>query len=263
MRQRADSKIIREDNPFLLSVGDVMAALLLIFVLLLSATLLRLEEEYSNRTDQAKAAQQLAEQRELLAEEARRAAEKIQQIATAYRKSQDDLYYSLYREFKDDLKAWSAVLNRETLSIRFQEPEVLFDAGQIQLKERFKVILNDFFPRYIRILTRPEYRDNIEEIRIEGHTSSEWQNADGDTAYIRNMELSQGRTRSVLEYVLSLITEPDLREWARSKITANGLSSSRLVIINGVEDKEASRRVEFRVRTDAEKRIGEILGMNR
>jgi hypothetical protein len=50
-----------------------------------------------------------------------------------------------------------------------------------------------------------------------------------------------------------------MKVWAKEKITANGLSSSKLILDkDGREDKEASRRVEFRVRTDAEKRIEAI-----
>ena len=49
------------------------------------------------------------------------------------------------------------------------------------------------------------------------------------------------------------------REWLRSVLTANGLSSSKLIMQDGEEDKELSRRVEFRIRTNAEERIGEIL----
>ncbi len=47
-------------------------------------------------------------------------------------------------------------------------------------------------------------------------------------------------------------------EWLRGLITANGLSSSHLIMRNGVEDKDLSRRVEFRVRTNAEKQLEDI-----
>jgi outer membrane protein OmpA-like peptidoglycan-associated protein len=43
-------------------------------------------------------------------------------------------------------------------------------------------------------------------------------------------------------------------------VTANGLSSSRLILDNnGMEDVARSRRVEFRIRTDAETRLAKIL----
>ena len=124
---------------------------------------------------------------------------------------------------------------------------MLFDNNEATLKENFKEILNDFYPRYIAILNKPEYRDNIEEIRIEGHT-------DSNGSYFHNMELSQNRTRAVLQYCMGLM-KPEQINWAKNFITANGLSSSHPIIRDGVEDKSLSRRVEFRVRTNAEKQL--------
>lgn len=262
-RKRRGGMPDSEDNPFVLSIGDLMAALLLIFVLLLSATLLELQREFAVRKANAEEAQQLALVREDLAKKAQISAEKIQELAKTYKKLRKDLYADLYAEFKDDLERWSATIDEETLSIRFKEPSVFFDAGKHTLKSQFKEILRDFFPRYVQLLYQDKYRENIEEIRIEGHTSSEWTFENGvKNAYFLNMELSQGRTRSVLEFGLGEIPTSELRVWARSKITANGLSSSKCIIgTDGCEDKESSRRVEFRVRTDAEKRIGDILGV--
>ena len=73
------------------------------------------------------------------------------------------------------------------------------------------------------------------------------------------MELSQCRTRSVLDHVLQIPEIKEKKGWLKQFVTANGLSSSKLIEFNGEEDKEKSRRVEFRVRTKAEKRIVEIL----
>lgn len=128
---------------------------------------------------------------------------------------------------------------------------MLFDEGKAVLRPKFKEILDDFFPRYIAVLSRPEYRDNIEEIRIEGHTNS-------NGGYYSNMELSQDRTRAVLQYCFSLMPS-DLQNWMQGLVTANGLSSSHLILKkNGEEDKDLSRRVEFRVRTNAEKQLEDI-----
>ena len=49
--------------------------------------------------------------------------------------------------------------------------------------------------------------------------------------------------------------KPEQINWAKNFITANGLSSSHPIIRDGVEDKSLSRRVEFRVRTNAEKQL--------
>ncbi len=186
--------------------------------------------------------------------------ERIEKIAVTYNRLQNDLYDDLKREFKDDLPSWRAEIDRETLSITFREPEVLFGAGRSALKEKFRDILIDFFPRYVRILTSPKYKNDIEEVRIEGHTSSEWTTFTAPKIdYFKNMELSQKRTRAVLEYVLNLKEASGDFAWLKGRLTANGLSSSRPVMENGRENRKKSRRVEFRVRTNAEKRIVEII----
>ena len=62
-----------------------------------------------------------------------------------------------------------------------------------------------------------------------------------------------------MEYVYQLPTGFGDRNWVRRRIAAVGLSSSRLVMNNGKEDPEASRRVLFRVVTNAETQIRKIL----
>lgn len=210
-----------EENPFALSTGDLMSGLLFIFILLLMGALLQVQEK----------------------------AEQDEDIVRKYDQIKTQLYIDLQDEFKEDLKAWRATID-SSLCIRFQEPAMLFDYDKANLKPLFQDILSDFFPRYIKVLSLPEYKNNIVEIRIEGHTDST-----GD--YFYNMELSQGRTRTVLEYCFGLMTEEQIN-WAKSLITANGLSSSHPILVHGVEDKSLSRRVEFRVRTNAEKQLEEI-----
>jgi len=186
---------------------------------------------------------------------------RIQRIAVAYRDLQTALYEDLLREFEDDLPRWKATLDRETLAIRFGEPDVLFRVGSADVSARFQDILSDFFPRYIRIIASDDYRENIEEIRIEGHTSSEWlYNVSQDEAYFFNMKLSQDRTRSVLHFCLQVLNGRTHKGWVRDHITANGLSSSQPILMaDGVEDMARSRRVEFRTRTNAEKKVVEII----
>lgn len=210
-----------EENAYALSTGDLMAGLLFIFILLLMGALLQVQEK----------------------------AEQDEEVVRRYDMIKTQLYIDLQDEFKEDLKVWRATID-SSLCIRFQEPAMLFDNNEAILKPMFKDILNDFFPRYIQVLIRPEYKDNIVEIRIEGHT-------DSNGGYFHNMELSQNRTRSVLEYCFGLMTEEQI-EWAKSLITANGLSSSQPILVHGVEDKSLSRRVEFRVRTNAEKQLEDI-----
>ena len=221
MKKRRSDIERNDENAFALSTGDLMAGLLFIFILLLMGAMLQVQEK----------------------------AEQDEEIVKRYDQIKTQLYIDLQDEFKEDLTIWRATID-SNLCVRFQEPSMLFDEGDDNLKQNFKQILDDFFPRYIEVLMRPQYKENIEEIRIEGHTNS-------NGGYFSNMELSQNRTRAVLQYCLNMMP-PDDMEWAKALITANGLSSSHLIMKDGEEDKELSRRVEFRVRTNAEKQLEDI-----
>ena len=185
---------------------------------------------------------------------------RIRTIAVRYNQLHVDLYQDLTKEFTPDLKGWGAEIHKD-LSISFKEPDILFDTGSDTIKPRFREILTNFFPRYVRILSSPKYRDSIREIRVEGHTSSFWKGAvSTDDAYFRNMALSQARTRTTLEYVLTLPQVLHEKNWLKKLLTANGLYSSHLVFDNGGrEDFSQSQRVEFRVRTNAEAKIANII----
>jgi len=185
----------------------------------------------------------------------------IEKIIQTWQEGEADIYDALLTEFEDDLPLWNAELDREQLVLRFNSPEVLFQIGESSLRPEFEAILSDFFPRYLATL-HPFYDAGvIEEIRIEGHTSSDWSGASENDAYFLNMALSQGRTRSVLRYALNLDLVEGNRSWAQPLLTANGLSSSRPVTTQATqtEDSERSRRVEFRVRTNTQNRLNEIL----
>lgn len=226
------------ENPFSFSIGDLMAGILFIFVLLLSSTMLDIQEK----------------------------AERDAEIAKKYNNIKTDIYFDIAKEFKDDLARWNAVVDKNDLSIRFSLDESggkvsYFDSGKSEVKNEFKSVLDEFFPSYLRIIANPAFRDSIEEIRIEGHT-------DSNGGYMLNVELSQGRARNVLEYCLQLAAgDPSLKEmieWAQYKITANGLSYSHPILnSDGTENKDLSRRVEFKIRTNAEAQLEEIANLRK
>lgn len=183
----------------------------------------------------------------------------IRDIVTAWETSEKNIYEALKQEFREDLPRWNAELDRKSLTVRFKAPDVLFQEGSSKLKPRFEGIISDFFPRYVNVLFR--FKSNIEEVRIEGHTSSGWyENATTDEAYIHNMKLSQERTRAVLGFALHLPEVEPKVDWVRKNLTANGLSSSHIIQRDdGNEDPDRSRRVEFRVRTNAKDRIVQVI----
>ena len=182
----------------------------------------------------------------------------VENIVTTYEESKENIYNDLYNEFENDIKSFNMEIDKDG-TIRFKEPEVFFNKGESELKTEFKDILDSFFPRYINVIYT-NYRDKVTEIRIEGHTSSEWEEGvDKKISYFKNMELSQDRTRNVLEYVMNMKELNKYEDWLIDNITANGISYSHRIFNDNVEDKDASRRVEFRVITNSEETINNII----
>lgn len=231
----------RPQEDHWIPLSDLMTGLMMIFLLVAIVFMLQVKR------DEAKIV---------------KAQNKVREIVTHYTDLRAQLYQELLTEFKDDLPKWHASIKPD-LTVRFEEPSVQFDTGASVVKDSFKTILNSFFPRYIKILHSPKYAEAIDEVRIEGHTSSLWKNLAPEQAYYENMRLSQDRARAVLMYVFSIsaIRDDETLRWILARVTANGLSSAhRLFFPDGTEDFVGSQRVEFRVRTSAENQLSKILG---
>lgn len=222
---------MKSDEDHWLSVSDLMAGLMIVF-LFISIVLMR---------------------------NAMMERDKIKEIADAYQDNKIQIYNALTDEFGEDLILWDAGINEADLSFNFNSPEVLFDVGKSSLNPKFEKILYDFFPRYLGVIQL--FKNSIQEVRIEGHTSSRWNNSVSiDEAYFKNMSLSQGRTRSVLSYVYNLPDIMEERSWVKANIAAVGYSSSKLILSDEVEDSGRSRRVAFRLITNSETQILKIIG---
>ena len=184
---------------------------------------------------------------------------KINQVASDYQNVKNNLGKTLCNEFAKNLGEWQAECDPQALVIRFNSPDVLFDTGKSVLKPKFIDILNEFFPRYINIIYSDKFKDSIEEIRIEGHTSSKWgQGVPPKNAYFANMQLSQARTQTVLQHVLTM-PKIQHKDWLQKHVTANGLSSSHPILNkDGSENSVASQRVEIRIKTNADNRLNEM-----
>ncbi len=131
---------------------------------------------------------------------------------------------------------------------------ILFDRGSSTLKEESKTQLKYAFEEYIGALVSNEaIRPYLERIVIEGHT-------DSDGSYLYNLKLSQERALAVMNYLLSLpiAQKYDLKKY----LVASGRAYQDRIMHNGVEDKEASRRIEIKFQLkneDAMQEIGKIL----
>lgn len=210
-------------------LADLMTGLMMIFMLLTAAFMLRVEQTTTL-------------------------------VVKEYEATKSNLHLALQKEFAKDLKQWNAELLGD-MTIRFNDPTVLFATGSAELRPSFKKVLAEFFPRYINLLTSSKYKTAVKEIRIEGHTSSFWSGtSDEKTAYFHNMELSQARTRSTLEFLLSQPMIAKHQDWLIAHVTANGLSSSRPLNPeqHSLQAQLANQRVEFRIVTNASDRMDQI-----
>lgn len=212
----------QSNQSYWIPLADLMTGLMMVFMLLTAAFMLRVEQTTTL-------------------------------VVKEYEMTKRDMQLALQKEFSKDLKQWNAEILGD-MTIRFNDPSVLFAIGSSDLRPRFKEILFEFFPRYIKLLSSDKFKDAVKEIRIEGHTSSFWGGAsDEKKAYFNNMELSQKRTRSALEYLLSLQSVKDYDKWLIQHMTANGLSSSHPISSNATETE--NQRVEFRIVTNASEKM--------
>ncbi|AJA69893.1 OmpA family/Membrane MotB of proton-channel complex MotA/MotB [Myroides sp. A21] len=190
-------------------------------------------------------------------------------IIDTYIVLKEDLYNDLKHEFKDDFKKWDLELDRD-LSIKFTNPEILFQSGKAELTTKFEDILNEFVPNYLNIVLDKKYKGRIAEVRIEGHTDDVKYLYTKDS-YIRNVELSQERSRNVLAYIRSLEYYKELSSEEESLLqfllTANGLSYGRtldknkeLTFTTKKEiDRVNSRRVEFKIVIASDDILNEVI----
>jgi outer membrane protein OmpA-like peptidoglycan-associated protein len=210
-----------------ISISDMMSGLMLIFLFIAISFMVKVEAEKKDMRD----------------------------VVTEYRDTKANLNEALFAEFEDDLQSWDAGITKQN-SIVFNSPEVLFDVSQSKLQKSFKIILQDFFPRYIKILHSKEYKDTIQEVRVEGHTSDTWKKSSSPKEiYLKNMKLSQERAFEVLAfcYTLEENTTQTTKEWLKKHFRANGMAFAKM------HDRKTARRVEFVVQMKSEERISEIL----
>lgn len=278
---RRKRKSNEEETSYWLSYSDMMAALLLVFVLIISFTMLQSKRQYEQKErellsqqnvigeqqkemesqkgimDKQKA--QLNEQKKEM--ESQEAIVNQQKERMASQQAQldkiigvkSDLIAALRDEFDgSDLRV---SVDSQTGAITF-DASVLFDKGKYEIKEDGKKFLDQFLPRYFNVLLKNDFHQYVSEIIIEGHT-------DTTADYLYNLELSQQRALSVAKYCLdekSSSISKDQIEQLQKIMTANGRSFSNPVYnTNGSIDMDASRRVEFKFRLKDEEMVEEMV----
>lgn len=197
-----------------------------------------------------------------------------QSVLTDYVETKKQLHDKLVKEFAGDTLKWQMAIGKD-LSMKFNNPTVLFDLGSYELTPGFKSILDDFLPRYFNILLNDSLRSKIKEVRIEGHTDDvPFPTLDSDP-YIANVILSQQRALSVLRYFRKMKVYEQFSEKQKRLLefwfTSNGLSfgksldkNGEYTLVSGKDiDRNLSRRVEFRIVTSGDEILENFVNKNK
>lgn len=295
MRNRRKERDVFAEPSYWQSYSDMMAALLLIFILIIAITLAIYKQK---RTDLEEAQLKLnATQTELEASRADLEASRadleaseeelrnsLKELEAAYAqatmtKEELDAAYLEIDAAKAELSATKSELQDIVgirtdiigeLQTRFSNSsmkvdsqtgsitfssDVLFRYNSATLTEASKSTLKEIIPMYLGVLLQDNFRPYIAEIIIEGHTDT-----DGD--YQSNMTLSYNRANSVARFCMNAsngLSETQI-EQLQKLLTVNGRSYSNPIYqMNSTEvDMAASRRVEIKFRLKEDEMINRI-----
>ena len=203
-------KLGYNDDPFLISISDLMAGLLIIFILTLSYYVLT----FSKKTTE-------------LAESNIKRANMLRLIQKTLER----------RGIKVKVDLEHGVLHL---------PEgILFDSGRAEIKENGVKLLMQLGPILYEVLTRPEFKGSVETIFIEGHTD----NVPIHKPFHSNWELSTQRAINTWRQLLKVSPElMELENENKEPLfSCSGYADTRPVASNATaEGRRENRRIDFR-----------------
>ena len=216
-------------NNVWMSVSDLMTGLMVIFLFIAIAYMIRVRDDISE-----------------------------------YKDTKEEIYTRLKDKFSDSEIANGTISVNPDLSMRFLRATTQFSSGQKTLPKSFEMTLDTVIPKYLDVLVNlnDTLKRKLKEIRIEGHTDDTGIPKVNPDPYRANLILSQERARNVLFYILNIIEQKNYtvadKQLLQHLLTANGYSFSRALDSSGNEiygtnkpiDKDRSRRVEIRIITD-------------
>ena len=270
------------------SYSDMMAALLLIFILIIAITLAIYKQK---QTDLEVTQQQLSSTQADLAmseEELKNYMAQLDDANTKVSMTQEELQAAynaiaakqeevdatqeelratksqlqdivgvrtdIIRALQESLDGSSMTVDAQNGSITFSS-DVLFRYNSAVLTENSKNTLWEVIPTYLSVLLQADYRPYIAEIIVEGHTDTEG-------GYASNMELSIARANAVATFCQNSkngLTDDQITA-LQNVLTVNGRSYSSPVYKEGTSevDMAASRRVEIKFRLKEDEMIEKI-----
>lgn len=298
MRNNRRNREAFHEHSFWQSYSDMMAALLLIFILMIAITLTIYKQKTTDldqtRIELNSAKEDLEKYREEIALSNKELEESLVQLQEAMTQLKEAYAYSEMTEAElakayleidnaraelaatkselqnivgirtDIIGALQNTFSNSTMKVDPQtgsitfSSDVLFRYNSAKLTIDSQDILKEIIPLYLDVLLQDAYRPYIAEIIIEGHT-------DTDGGYQSNMELSYNRANAVAIFCQDpkngLSTEKI--EQLQQLMTVNGRSYSNPVYTENPSeiDMAASRRVEIKFRLREDEMIEKIAGI--
>lgn len=239
------------EMEYWLSYSDLMAGLLLVFIVILVGTL------YVAQRD-------LEAKQEALQEKERQYQQARHELTTLNSNIADVLGVraQLMRRIRERFEKTGGAIRFDdaTGAIRLGD-NILFAQGSAILTAGGKETLDTFLPVYFdALLGDPELRKHVDRITFEGHTNSDIiRGFDQERGYLSNLRLSQERAYHTMRYALE--TNGHRFPGLKPLLAASGFSSSRLIYTDAAqtrEDKRASRRLEIRFRLKDEEALARL-----
>ena len=153
------------------------------------------------------------------------------------------LNQQLRDNFKEEIES-KLLSSQENLTLSFLDNSLYFKQGEYELSTKQKKFLNGFSKKLVDFLNAN--RSKIASLEINGHTSSEWSGANFETAYLNNATLSQKRAYSVLSYIFKTQSR-FMQNYLSEILKSSSHSYSQRSMLKGIENREASRRVTFKI----------------
>ncbi len=299
MKNRRKNREAFAQHSYWQSYSDMMAALLLIFILIIAITLAIYKQKTTALEKTQLALDQAKEQLNLTMEDLERSKAEIEksneelasslaELQQAYEQAaltQEELNKA-YLEIEnarneltvtknelqdivgvrtDIIGALQSAFNNSSMKVDAQtgsitfSSDVLFRYNSATLTADSRKTLKEIIPMYLDVLLQDQFRGYIAEIIIEGHT-------DMDGGYRSNMELSYERANAVADFCLDKkngLSETKI-EQLQQILTVNGKSWSSPIYKSGTSgevDMAASRRVEIKFRLKEDEMIEKISGI--
>jgi len=209
------------------SFTDLMASLMVIFILLFVATLSNAAKRRETTTEQLLGALKSA-------------------LAVGG--------MDAGRIHKDDHDPYAVVI--------VMPEDLLFDRGKSIVEQKGRAYLSRMVPVLSSIVCSGELRNKVASVVVEGHTDNVWSGAtpDGADGPQLNLELSQKRSMDVVRWSLGALMAGSERDCFRTLLSASGRGQEEL-LPDMLGDDPRQRRVVFKIRTQQDTVDGVATGL--